>query len=753
MENVFEKKKIFEENMKITFILYPRKVRKTEDQFAIFEGISESGKRKTFKASSCSIVIGNSYNIQYKEGEKYKNRITYDALCVTESFDFESTMGLSQFLKKVTSESLAKKIIDTFGADNVKDILESENAKERLLEIKGIGKVLSRKIVDKYKRLTIDKEAYLTIGEYGFKPEEIERLLKVYKSPSKIVDIVKDNIYDLVGVVERMTFLTIDKIALLNDYAEDDPRRLSAAVIYVFQKGLENHGWSWMKRSQFLELANKESKVPYIETYIEEAFDQMFKDGVIRCVGRFKGEDVYSLEDIYQVELNVMECLDNINNNEIIEIDVDKVTETIFDIESETGYQFSDEQIEFVTSSCNKPLTLLTGFAGTGKTTVAYALARSLKEATDGKATVYGCALSGRAAANLKDSLKGVQIACTTIAKVQYDEGLQDLFKNASLVIVDESTMIGGEEFLKLLSFVGDNTRLLLMGDVRQLPPIGNCQIYRDALLSKKYHTAVLSKSFRQNGNSGILSYSRAISDGDIALADQIAGNSEDVDLISAYDMDQIAKRYHTLLKENADLDPMRVQVCVAQIKEYEAINQMVHDLLVDEGLVDDRKYYTFNLSPDKEVVLCVGDKVINRKNLYSGVVDENDQTIAVMNGDMGVIKGIDKTDDSVSILVEFSYGSETQMAYFDEETCIHLRLGYACTCHSLQGSGFDYVIVGISNHCYYKMYNQEWFYTAVTRAKKNLTVFYDSKFYKMAISTKAANEKQTLLLKFLNQW
>ena len=723
-----------EGSFRIIKILYPKNRHYVEDDFCIFIAQDKYFTQYKFKANKITLEELHSYMLRYEEKYDKKYGQTNDVIFYAEDVNLDSLDGIRNMLNTITSITITNNIIKEFG-ENVFDILDNENI-EALMKVKNIGNVTSLKIIKKYKEIRHQKEFFLKLGKYGFSYKQMEKIVNYFGGIMEAVDGLNKNLYNIMNI-EGFNFKNVDKIALQNGYAYDDYRRLVSAVIYCFNKSLEMKGWSYLSYNQLINVFNGLS----IENMNKQQLEQALKFMLDKKIARKTGSDeYYSLQKIYDIEQQIKEHLIRISKNNVRQVSNELIESRLNEIEK-SGTILSFEQKQFIINGANDPFICLTGSAGSGKTFTIASLLKVLDTRDD---EVYGLALSGRAASNLQDSIAVTN--CTTIHKViiakqtKGDEYIN--FIKAKVVILDEATMVSGDLFLRLLKEIGPNVRFIVMGDIKQLPPIGNCQIYHDILMSKYFSTYTLTKLFRQQGDSQIIPLSKAIADGDYDTAvDKFKEGSFDISRYTYSEKNMI----NGYLKELATCkyNLMDVQTCLATNMECYNFNKVIHQTLIEEQRVDARysvkKMSTIN-GKQQETEFAIGDKVINTCNIYNGLYDTNGKKATCMNGEMGIIKNI---VDERYVVVTFIQNKKPINIFMPFES---LEWGYACTCHKLQGSGFDSVIIGLSESVYSKLYTREWLYTAVTRVKKQLCVYSSTDLFVNTIKQCETNQKQTLL-------
>lgn len=714
--------------------LYPRAVNRTTDEFSIFIAIDNNGNSGVYKAYSGELAVKNSYHIYYHTVNDAKYGETNVVDSIIEYEDFDSLPGIRKFLTKLTSSRIADDIVAKFNT-NIVDILrgDAEEAVKQLKTVRNVGNVRANEIVDKFKDKEDTLAAIVALGKFGFNDKQLKIITDFYKDITVAMQCISRNMYEL-AELDGIRFRDIDEKALNNGYEPNDTRRLVAGISYCFKYALENYGWSYMSQRQVHAVADK-CNIPYFTAYIDNAINDMLEKQLLNKTGT---KNCLSMAKNYNIERSIMKELIRISNNKIEKIPEGRLQQHLDNLTT-----YNKDQLEFVKNAANSPLSFLTGSAGTGKTYSVKGVASLFSPDS-----VYGCALSGRAASNLRSSL--VNITCSTIhraipslaaKKPAYSE--QCPLENASLIIVDESTMIDGLIFLELLKHVKKGTRLILMGDIKQLPPIGKFQIFHDALLSGRFVYSNLTEPCRQDADSGIIAYAMGVTKGQYDERGEIVENYDDIDETD-YNLDEIEKHFFNELEKYQSL--LDVQVCMAMRKECDEVNERIHYRLGEKGIIYKTDTIHIKKPGNIDFHIAVGDKLINTRNVYKGIYYSTGGKATCMNGEIGIVKEIQYRANMPShIVISFMQNDKPVDIIFEEKHLKDFEYGYACTCHKLQGSGFESVIIGMgSGYC--KMYTREWFYTSITRAKKYVKIFGRPFAIEHAYKNCETNTKQTFL-------
>lgn len=366
---------------------------------------------------------------------------------------------------------------------------------------------------------------------------------------------------------------------------------------------------------------------------------------------------------------------------------------------------------------------------------------------------ILACALSGKASVRITEA---TGLPASTIHRaLGYQNGKFMFNKDNKLavdiVLIDEATMINGTLFLSLLEAIPTGAKVIIMGDVQQLTPIGNCQVFADILDSNVLPVVKLTKPHRQALMSGIIPTSIKVANQEQIFANSFEGNEilgelKDMELDVTGNKesrsDSIISHFQTEMDKYHDI--IEVQVCVPMRLKGELscynLNTKIQDIynpkfadgneieiLLEKKNEDVKKYH-----------IRVGDKVLNTKNNYKCTNTDGDTT-PVFNGNIGIVKEI---EDNGYCTIDFVGIGEVVFSKTDSK---NLELAYACTVHKMQGSGFTSTIVGMDTGSYI-MNNSELLYTAITRAKKYCVLVGNNYAISKAIQTKEVKTKQTFL-------
>lgn len=751
-------------------IIYPKYTKKVQSgDFAIFsmritkwlDNQIDGVEVIKLKGTTCTLEYGTTYKIFCKLAETHEiYGDTYGLIYISKCIDISNKDKQKEFLKNVLNENLVEKLFDEY--DDVIKLLENRDVKS-LMKIKGIGNQVALRMIDEYEESKDYSSIYMELGQLGFTHTFIKKLVDFYKSPDTVIDIVKNNPYDLLRV-DGIGFKKADEVACKVGITQYDVRRIKGFLLYYLNDQGEA-GRSYLNYQDLMKaLYDTLGFVPeeIINTTAKQLIDN--KDVVVLDNGsKIALKKFYDLEknimnELFRLQIGLVKVVEN-DSNKLNSIHDDYIPksfnignwETITEnVEEKQGFMFTDEQRAAIKLSLDNHVMALTGGAGSGKTSTANGIC-SLYSGY----SILACALSGKASVRITEA---TGLPASTIHRALGYQNGEFMFNKdnklaVDIVLIDEATMINGALFLSLLEAIPTGAKVIIMGDVQQLTPIGNCQVFADILDSNVLPVVKLSKPHRQALRSGIIPTSIKIANQEQIFDGNYTGNAiigelEDMELdISGKGNDEsisdkIIKHFQIELEKFHDI--MEVQICVPMRLRGELscynLNSKIQSIY-NPKLSNGNEIEIFlekKKDEAKKYIIRAGDKVINTKNNYKCINSEG-ETTPVFNGNMGIVKEIEKNG---MCTIDFIGIGEV---IFTKSDCKNLELGYACTVHKLQGSGFCSTIVGLDNSSYI-MNNSELLYTAITRAKKYCVLIANNYAVVKSIQTKEVKTKQTFL-------
>ena len=709
----------------------------------LISGEAKLSRKKLVLKGNFNMNNKDEYKIQaeFTPDDRWGNQYTVFSCSNTLFSNGVSEDQFSAFLKQVLGEKQADDILENVSPKELEEILQSNDNDEivkRLTEIKGIGEYRANKIIDQYYQNLDSQEAVIKLSSLGFNRRQINTIFKNYLNNYNQINSIADSDPYQFSLVKGLTFDSVDEALISHGFDKNDHRRINAYIAYLLYQDL-NFGNSYE---------------PFERVYqtILPKFG-ITKDILLRFLDSSKLFSVSTLGDTLTVSLRKQKKLEEGIYKELINRlnvkptkQILAVGETIKSVEEKQGFKFSDDQIDAIKKLINTNVGVLSGKAGTGKTATMRAVSQLFEE--NGLA-VYQCALSGKASNNLQNSTGREASTVHKLLGIGIDSPSDfDHDHQADVVILDEISMIDTSLFYKLLTSMREDARLIMVGDIGQLPAIGVGII--KGLLASEIPFCELTNVHRQNDGSAILDNALSIRGGVVPTDLNLNNNGKSLgklqdltyifsDTSQDSELEQnIFKKYQELISQGKGFDEVMV------ISSLKRIANKLNSLIQTKYNPDDVGKTEKEIR--KGVIIRVGDRVINLQNNYQSK-DVDDNLKPVYNGNTGVVKSIvhskenNASSNDVDILIEFDNVGEV---WFTKDDCANLDLGYACTIHKAQGSTIPYVLVGIpfSN----MMCSRQLLYTAITRSQKECYVFGNLDMLKQCIAGDVYVGNQTVL-------
>lgn len=656
----------------------------------------------------------------------------------------EDMMSIERYLGsgaiKGLGAALAGRIVRKFKEHTFR-IIEEEP--ERLAEVKGISERKAREIAGQMEEKKDMRRAMIYLQKYGI---SVTLAAKIYQHyGNSIYRVLEENPYQMADHVSGIGFKTADEIARRIGIHTDSDYRIRSGIVYTLLRGVAD-GHVYLRQEMLLHRAGDllGVEIQHIEKYLE---DLAMEQKVVLKNGD-DGKRVYA-SSYYYMELNVAKMLHDLN----IKCDIsDTVIEhRLCQIEKNMKLPLDQIQRAAVIEAVKRGILILTGGPGTGKTTTINAMIKYFEsEGMD----IYLAAPTGRAAKRMTEATGYEAQTIHRLLEVSgnpEEEGQKNGFMRnmenpleADVVIIDEMSMVDLPLMHALLSAVCVGTRVILVGDGNQLPSVGPGSILKDMIESECFAVVMLSKIFRQAGESDIVTNAHKINRGEPVSLDN---NSKDFFFLKRQDANVIISVVLTLIQKKL---PSYVQ---AGLYDIQVLTPMRKGLLGVERLNSILQEYLN--PPDKSKAekeyggkkFRVGDKVMQIKNNYQlewEVLTKYgmtvDKGVGIFNGDMGIVKNINTYEETVS--VEFD---EHRVVVYPFQMLEELELAYAITIHKSQGSEYPAVIIPLLQGPK-QLYHRNLLYTAVTRARKCVTlVGSDTVFQEMIQNADEQNRNSSL--------
>ena len=647
---------------------------------------------------------------------------------------------------KGVGAALAGKIVQKFQEDTFR-IIEEEP--ERLCEVKGISERKAREIAAQAEEKKDMRRAMIYLQKYGISTTLAAKIYQHYGRG--VYRVIEENPYQLADDVSGVGFRTADEIAAKVGIHTDSDYRIRSGIFYTLMQSI-GEGHIYLLRDALMWRTGKllEVKIENIENYLMDLAIE--KKVVIK-----EAEDgirVYSSR-FYYMELNVAKMLHDLNISE--QIPEERLVERLSKIEDQTGLCLDEMQRQAVTEAVRRGILVLTGGPGTGKTTTINAMIRLFE--SEGM-TIQLAAPTGRAAKRMTETTGYEASTIHRLLEVNgnpEDETMGDFQRNeenpldTDVLIIDEVSMVDLPLMNALLKAVIPGTRLILVGDQNQLPSVGPGSVLKDIIASHRFPVVMLTKIFRQAGESDIVVNAHKINRGEPVILDN---HSRDFFFLKRQEADVIISVILTLIQKKL---PKYVD---ARTYDIQVLTPMRKGLLGVERLNRILQQYLNPPSPDKmereyaDHLFREGDKVMQIKNNYQleweirtkyGLTIDKGQ--GVFNGDMGIVREINSYEETMT--VEYDEHRQVTYAYsmMDE-----LELAYAITVHKSQGSEYPAVVIPLLKGPR-QLFHRNLLYTAVTRARKCVTLVGSEAVFQEMIQNNQDQKRNTSLAERIREF
>ena len=651
----------------------------------------------------------------------YTDHPTYGRQFAVKSFEEKAPkdeMAIERYLGsgaiKGVGIALAARIVRRFKSDTFR-IIEEEP--ERLAEVKGISERKAMEIADQVNAKRDLRQAMIFLQQYGISTTLAVKIYNTYGQ--EIYGILKENPYRMADDVEGVGFRTADEIASRVGIRTDSDFRIRSGIQYALLQA-SNEGHTYLPMP---ELTQRASNLLQIEPeYIENHYMNLAMDRKIIMRQVDDTTQIYASSFFY-MEANTATMLKQLNASfDVPDIEIE---ERLRQIEKQTKMDLDEHQVEAVKEAVRNGLLVITGGPGTGKTTTINTIIRYFElEGMD----IFLAAPTGRAAKRMSETTgfeaRTIHRMLELNGGMEGNAGFEKNEQNpleTDVIIIDEMSMVDISLMYSLLKAIAAGTRLILVGDVNQLPSVGPGSVLKDIIDSNEFHTVKLTKIFRQASTSDIIVNAHKINRGEPVSLDN---KSMDFFFLKRYEADKIINVTLQLIKQKlpkfVGASEYDIQVLTPMRKGLLGVERLNGILQMYLNPADKRKREKEHGS----TIFREGDKVMQTKNNYQLEWEIRskyglciDKGTGIFNGDMGIIEEIN--DFAETMTVSFDEGRMVEYPYklLDE-----LELAYAVTIHKSQGSEYPAVVIPLLSGPRMLM-NRNLLYTAVTRAKKCVTI------------------------------
>ena len=722
--------------------------RNEENGYTVFHLENEDGE-VTCVGNLNFITEGEMLELEgeYVNHSVYGNQLKVSAYRVKEPEDLVSIERyLGSGAIKGIGQTMASRIVKKFREDTFR-IIEEEP--ERLAEIKGISERKAMEIASQMEEKKDMRKSMIYLQKYGISTKLAAKIYQRYGM--KVHQILEENPYRLADDIEGVGFRTADEIAARIGIHTDSDYRIRSGLFYILQQAVaEGHIYLpeelLLRRAKVLLGIEIEDIEKYImDLCMERKTVMKEKDGKVI---------VYPVH-YYYMELNTAKMLNDLDID--CQMPEDMMEKRLRAVEEKEKIELDPLQHKAVIESIKHGLLILTGGPGTGKTTTINTMIQFFE--SEGLSILLA-APTGRAAKRMTEATGYEAQTIHRLLEVNgnpEEESTGGFLRNrenpleADVIIIDEMSMVDLNLMHALLSAVVQGTRLILVGDVDQLPSVGPGSVLKDIISSERFHVVTLTKVFRQAGESDIIMNAHKINAGEPV---ELNKKSRDFFFVKCDEADTIIGGIIALIQRKlpqyVQAHPNEIQVMTPTRKGLLGVERMNVILQKYLNPADEKK-------TEREIngrLFREGDKVMQIKNNYQleweictrfGLTV--DKGMGVFNGDMGVISEINEYKETVE--VEYDEGRKVKYGF---DMVDELELAYAITVHKSQGSEYPAVILPLLPGPKL-LYNRNLLYTAVTRAKKCLTIIGSDTTFQEMIRNKSEQERYTSLAERIGEF
>ena len=681
-------------------------------------------------------------------GEQFKIA-TFEKIMPTTPEALEKYLANGNF--RGIGPATAKKIVDKFGKDTI-NVIKLEP--QKLTLIKGINKEKALEIAEQF---LANWEIWQIVGfldKFGIGPQSAENVYK--KLGEGALEKISENPYILLDVASKVNFEKVDKIALELGVEQNNYKRVRSGIKY----GLEKIGLNGNSCVLYDNLLKYEQDLLNVDiNNIEDTIINMKAKEELVLEERENGQEWVYSKPFYEAEKNIAEKIIGLRNAENVKV-IKTLKKDLDGIEKNIDIKLSEKQKEAIESINENNVCIITGGPGTGKTTIIKAIIELYKK--HGMKPVL-CAPTGRAAKRMTETTgeeaktlhRLLEIAGMSDDTDNFNTNLLVTPIDGDIIIVDEASMLDMFLMNYLVKAIYKGTKLVLVGDIDQLPSVGPGSVLKDLIDSEQVHTIRLNQIFRQAAKSKIIVNAHRVNEGKNFIEGKIKNtklDEENIELLDDFfyinevNQEKIQQTVISLckgrLKTYGDYDFLsNIQIITPTKKGKLGTKEL--NILVQKELnpLEEEK----NEKEFGDIKFREQDRVMQTKNNYNILWEkEYDEEFkkelgnGIFNGELGIIENINK--ENKTIKVKFDDG---KIATYDNADLEQLEHAYAITVHKSQGSEFDVVILVVSQSAP-MLLTRNLIYTAMTRAKKLLIVIGPQSVVNYMIQNNTTKQRNT---------
>lgn len=668
------------------------------------------------------ISIQGHYETHKKYGEQFKADVIIKQLPKREQ---DIKKYLIKNIKGV-GEKTATRIVKEYGMDTFNVIAEHP---EELSKLSKISLKKAKKMAEQFSKLNMSRQEQMFFIRLGISDKQIAEIKKKYEND--YMKKINENPYCLIDDISGIGFQKADNIAKLIGVPEDSPFRIRAGVEYVMDQAAVLRGHVYLPYEELSKQTEKELNTD--EKSVRDAVESL-----INYKRLVNSDDNIYLSKYYRYEC---ECADKIKRmmKGRSAANVSTIRNRVISVEVDNNKTLDESQRKAVIEAALNRVMIITGGPGVGKTTTLDIIIKYIEKYE--KSDIVLLAPTGKAAKRMSEQTKR---EASTIHRLIASMGDEE-YIDTDVIIVDEMSMVDISLFYTLLQYIADGTKLIMVGDVDQIPSVGPGLVLRDLIDSGVVPTARLTKIHRQAEENHIVTNAHRINK---SMMIELNGNNKDFFFSNRTTEDSalatIIKLYTDIYPRNLNISPTDVQILCPMKKG-------------KLGTIELNRIIQHTINPPEpskneikkgDIIFREGDKVMHIKNDYAlEWTNGNERGQGVFNGETGFIERIDKENEMVIVKLD-----DGRVAEYDFEDTVELMLAYAITIHKSQGSEFPAVIIPVVKSGVPQLYNKNLLYTAVTRAKTSLALIGTEETVRRMIKNKSAEKRNTSLKERLTE-
>ncbi|MBO4879829.1 MAG: ATP-dependent RecD-like DNA helicase [Clostridia bacterium] len=727
--------------MEITGTVTNIRYRNDDNGWTVLSFSDEGGRALTAVGVMPSINIGETVTFtgSWTEHPLYGEQIKVTAYRISLPTTVDSVLAyLSSGFIKGVGKSMARMMVDKFGAETL-DIIK--NSPNELLKISGIGPKKLKTIVDSYNEKIGMQDIVIGMQQLGLSLPMTMRIYKLYGE--NCVQMVRENPYRLIDDVENIGFKTADKIAFEAGYERESTFRIRAGIKYALSYAA-SEGNTCLPHDILVMFAS--NNILGVDSGIVEALiEKMIVEGEL-AEKQIDGVNCVFLKPMYYLELDSAVRLSELARSvEILPLfDVDS---EIARLEKRFGVELADAQREAVKRSVSDGILIVTGGPGTGKTTILRFIIEIMEAQ---RLELELAAPTGRAAKRISDTTG--REARTIHRLLEYNASSENFSRNdeypleTDVIILDEMSMVDVPLFHSLLKAVAPGTRLIMVGDVDQLPSVGPGNVLSDIVASGVIPVIRLNEIFRQAGRSLIVTNAHLVNNGKMPI---LSRDEEDFMFYNCPTADIALNSVLNLCADYAYLGKAGELQVLSPMKA-NALGVLNLNARLQEELnppSDEKEEYRYG-----DITFREGDRVMQIKNDYDieWVKTARGKTVAegmgVFNGDIGTVMEIDNDSKFMTILFDDERSADYSFTMLEE-----LELAYCISVHKSQGSEFPCVVLPLVSGPG-MLFNRNILYTAITRARERVFILGTEECVRYMINNTNVRKRYSALAAFLTE-